>query len=86
MKTIDETIENYLISTIIGAYKYKKHWMKKGFDEDSAIEKSVKYAIGQMKSGTGYTFNWEDVENMFREISVIATSFADLCKKMNISS
>ena len=83
MKNIDETIENYLIGTIAGAYKTKRYWMDKRFDEKSAIEKSVKYAIGQMESSIGNTLSWKNVESIFREISVISDSLADYCKHVD---
>lgn len=82
-KQIDETIENYLIGTVHGVYKTKRHWLKKGFDEESAIDKSIKYAFGQMKAGIGETFDWKDVENIFREIGVIANVLADSCQQVH---
>jgi len=81
MKTIDETMENYLIGTIPGAYKTKRHWIKKGFDKSSAIEKATSYAFGQIEAGIGRIFDWNDVEEMFREIGVIANAFADSSKQ-----
>ena len=83
MKTIDETIGNYLIGTIQWAYKTKRYWIKKGFDENSAIGKATKYAFGQMEAGIGETFNKKDVEEIFREIGVIANVLADACKQAN---
>ena len=83
MKTIEETIENYLIGTIQGAYKTKRNWIKKGFDNSSAIEKATSYAFGQIEVGIGETFDWKDVEEMFREIGVIANVFADLSKQLH---
>jgi len=81
-KAFDETAENYVIGTIQGAFKTKRHWMKKGFDEDSSIEKAVSYAFGQIMAGTGSNVSLEDAEKAFREISAIAHSFADACKQL----
>lgn len=83
MKKIEETIEDYVIGTIPGAYKTKRYWIKKGFDEDSAIEKAIKYAFGQMKAGIGESFNLKDAENGFREMGEIANVLADACKQTN---
>jgi hypothetical protein len=85
MKTIKETIENYLIGTIKGAYKTKKHWMKKGFEKSSAIEKAWRYAIGQIEAGIGENINWNDAEEIYREIGAIANAFADLSKQVHES-
>lgn len=83
MKSIKETVENYLIGTIHGAYKTKRYWIKKGFDSNSAVEKATKYAFGQIEAGLGETFNWKDVEEIFREIGAIANVFADLSKQLH---
>jgi len=82
MKIVDETVENYVIGTIQGAFKTKRHWMKKHSDEDSSIEKAVSYAFGQIIAGTGSNVSLEDAEELFREISAIADSFADACKQL----
>ena len=83
VKSINESIENYLIGTIQGAYKTKRYWMKKRFTEENAINKSITYAIHQIQSGIGETYTLQDVENMFREIGDIANALADSCKQAN---
>lgn len=79
-KSIENTIEEYVISTVIGAYNTKKHWKKRGFDEPSSIDKALNYAYGQINSGIGETFTWEDAEKSFRELSDIANALAVYCK------
>ncbi|MCK4902232.1 MAG: hypothetical protein KAS76_02660 [Thermoplasmatales archaeon] len=80
VKGVEETVEDYVISTVAGAYRNKRHWMKQRFDEDSSIKKALSWAYGQIDSGVGEVFTWEDAENGFREISEIANVFADYCK------
>ncbi len=81
VKSVEDTIERYVLSTVKGAYNVKKDWMKRGFEEPSSIEKALNYAYGQINSGVGKTLAWEDAEKGFRELSNIANALADFCKK-----
>lgn len=80
VKSVEETVENYVISTVAGAYRNKKHWKNKGYDEPSSINRALKYAFGQINSGVGETFSWEDAEKSFRELGDISNALADHCK------
>lgn len=51
VKSVDEWVRNYVISTVAGMLKTKEHWMKQGFDEGRATDKALKYAIGQLGAG-----------------------------------
>ena len=81
VKSIEDTIEEYVLSTVKGAYNVKKDWMKRGFNEESSIKRALNYAYGQINSGVGKTFLWKDAERSFRELSDIANALADYCKK-----
>lgn len=82
-KTIHETLEDYVIGTVHGAYRTKRHWIKQGFEEDDAIKKTLSWAYAQVGVGTGDTFNLKDAENGFREMSEIANVLADACKQVH---
>jgi len=82
-KTIDESVENYVIGTVQGAYRTKRNWMKKKFDEDSAIKKTLDWAYAQIEAGIGETFSLKDAEAGFREMSEIANILAEACRQAN---
>lgn len=79
-KSIDEVVENYVIGAIQGAFKTKRYWMKRGFNEESSIKKAINYATGQLNAGTGGNLSISDAEAIFREIGAIAEALADMCK------
>ncbi len=76
-KSIEETVQNYVIGAIQGAFKTKRYWMKKGYDKDHAIKNAVNYGIGQVCAGIGDICDLETAVKMFREIAGISTAFAD---------
>jgi len=80
VKPIEEWVENYVISTIQGAFKTKRHWMKEGYDEKHAIKNAVNYALGQLKASVS-SDNIETTIKAFREMAVIATTFANLLEQ-----
>jgi len=80
VKSIEETVENYVIGVIPGVFKTKRYWMKKGYDEKHAIQNAVKYGIRQIEAGVS-AHNLETTINIFREMAVIATTFADLLEQ-----
>lgn len=86
IKSIEETVQNYVIGVIQGAFKTKRHWMKKGFDEKRAIENAIRYGIGQIRAGVGNICNIETAINIFREISQISTCFANLLEEIKSNS
>jgi hypothetical protein len=53
IKSVEDTLEEYVLSTVKGAYNTKKHWMNKGYDENSSIDRAIRYAFGQINSGIG---------------------------------
>lgn len=77
VKSMEEWVQNYVIGTIQGVYRTKRHWMKQGYDEDHAIENAIQYGIGQLAAGVGKTCNVETTIRMFRELAEIATAFAN---------
>jgi len=77
VKSVEESVENYVIGTIQGAFKTKRYWRGQGYDENHAISNAVEYGIGQIKAGVNIQ-NLEHIIGVFREISGIATAFADM--------
>ena len=82
VKSIEETLEDYVISTVGGAYRTKRHWINEGFDEKSAIKKTLNWAYSQIEAGIRQKFTWQDAEKGFREMTEIANVFADYCKQV----
>ena len=77
VKSLEEWAQNYVIGTIQGALKTKRHWMKQGYDEKHSIENAVKYGMAQISAGIGETCDLETAVKMFREMAEISTAFAD---------
>nr|MDO8089263.1 hypothetical protein [Candidatus Sigynarchaeota archaeon] len=82
IKPLEEIVENYVIGTIQGAYKMKRYWKERGWDEEHAIDYATRYAIGQLKSGVGESCDVEKAIAIFREISAIATALADFLERV----
>lgn len=82
MKTIslDETIDNYILSTILGTYKTKRFWMKQGYNEEKAIQNATKYALGMLREKLDPKYI-----DMFREVAVIANFLADILENQILS-
>lgn len=78
-KSFEDTLEGYVLSTVKGAYRFKKYWMNKGYNENSSIERAINYAFGQINSAIGDSFSWEEAEFSFRELSNIANALANYC-------
>jgi hypothetical protein len=81
VKSIEQTIENYVLGTIQGAFKTRRYWMNQGYDEDHAIKNAVNYGVGQIKAGVSAR-NFEATIEMFREVAGIATAFANMLEKV----
>lgn len=77
VKSVEEIVQNYVIGTIQGVFKFKRHWMKQGYNEDHAIKNAVQYGIGQISAGVGRICDLETTIGMFREIAEISTAFAN---------
>ena len=82
VKSIEETVQNYVIGTIQGVFKTKRYWMKKGYDEDHAIKNAVQYGIGQIRAGVGDICDIETTIKTFREMAEISTVFANLLEEV----
>jgi len=82
VKSVEESVENYVAGTIQGAFKTKRYWMSQGYDKKHAVNNAVQYAVGQIKAGTSAD-NLERVIGIFRELSGIATAFADMLENSN---
>jgi hypothetical protein len=85
VKSLKETVQNYVIGTIQGAFKVKRHWVKQGYDEDHAVKNAVQYGIGQISAGVGRTCDLETTIKIFREIAEISTAFANTLKEAQVS-
>jgi len=85
VKPVEEVVQNYVIGTIQGVFKSKRHWMKQGYDEDHAIKNAIQYGIGQISAGVGRTCNLETTIEMFRELAEISTAFANRLEEAQAS-
>ena len=75
-KTLKEAVDNYILSTILGTYKTKRHWMKQGYDEDKAIQNALNYALGMLKENPDPRY-----AEIFREMAAIANLLADILER-----
>ena len=85
IKPIEEWVENYVIGTIQGMFKQKRHWLQKGFPMERAIKNAINYGINQLSAGVGSTVTSERAEEMLREIATIANAMADFCSTLKNS-
>lgn len=83
IKSIEETVENYVASTSIAMWKYKKFLMKaKNFNEDYAIEKAIDYGLKMLRSGLGTTITPTMAMVLFREQAEINNALANVCESV----
>jgi len=82
----EEWVQNYVIGTIQGVYKTKRHWINQGYDEHHAIKNAIQYGIGQLAAGVGNTCDVKTTITMFRELADIATVFANKLEETQHSS
>ncbi|MDE1765250.1 MAG: hypothetical protein KGI27_03130 [Thaumarchaeota archaeon] len=81
-KSIEESVENYVGSISVGMLKYKKHLMRdKNFSEADAIDKTLEYGMGMLRSGLGGTITPQRAAALFREQADINTALANICEK-----
>lgn len=80
VKSLQETVENFVASVSTAMWKYKKHLMRdRNFTEDYAIEKALDYGLKMLRSGLGTTITPKMAAALFREQVDINTTLANLC-------
>lgn len=86
-KSLEETVENYVASTSVAMWKYKKYLVaERKFTEDYAIKKAIDYGLNMLQSGLGQAVPAGKATTMFRELASINTALADHCEPMGKSS
>ena len=80
IESYKESCEKDVVGSVQGTYKFKKSLMKRNFEKEKAMEKSLKWGISQVEKGISKYFTWEDAENSLREMSKIAIALADECE------
>jgi len=80
LKTLEKTLQNCAIGIVPGAYKTKRYWMSEGDSEKRAIEKTVNYALGSLRSAGVYE-KPDAYISAFEEIAAISNAIAEDIKK-----
>lgn len=77
VKSIEEWVGNYYISTGLGMWKTMGYWMDKGFDRKVAIEKALDYGRNVVKD----VENKEELGLFFKDIASAYDSLGELLLK-----
>ena len=80
VKSLEETVFNYIIGVLSGFPKEVNHWLKQGYSPEKAFENAYKWAIRQLESGVGETFSWKDIAAIFRITAQAINQLAKYCE------
>ena len=80
MKSVDESIENYVASNGLAVLKYHRFLVnERGFKPDYAMRKAGDYGLKMLTASIGSREELAKAESMFRELSAICEKMADVC-------
>lgn len=77
VKSIEEWVGNYYISTGLGMWESVRCWMDKGFDRKAAIDKALDYGRNAVKD----VENREELGLFFKDIASAYDSLGELLLK-----
>jgi len=81
MKSLEESVENYVASVPMAMWKYKKYLMKtRNFEQKYAIEKAIHYGKKMLEEGVSETIPPELAAVLFREFADINIAMANWLK------
>ena len=80
-KTIEKSVENYVVSVPIAMWKTKRDLMqRKSFKEKYAIDQAINYGQNMLNAGIGKTVTPKHAATIFRELASINTAMAGWCE------
>ncbi len=80
-KTIEKTVENYVVSVPLAMWKTKRDLMqRRNFKEGYAIEQAINYGKNMLNAGVGKTVTPQRAAQIFKELASINTAMADWCE------
>lgn len=77
VKSIEEWVGNYYISTGLGMWKTMRYWINKGFNRKDAIDKALNYGISIIKD----VEDKEELGLFFKDIASAYDSLGELLLK-----
>lgn len=80
MKSIEESVENYVASTGLAILRYHRFLVKtRGFKPDYAMKVAIDYGFNMLSAGIGSKDELASAESMFRELSALYNELGDVC-------
>ncbi len=80
--SMNEYIENYVASTALAMWKYRKFLINsRGFKKDYATDKAIDYGLKMLKAGIGSKEDLIKAESLFRDLSLAYSALADVCSE-----
>ncbi len=79
---MEEWIENYIASTALAMWKYRKFLIRqRGFKPDYATEKAIDYGVKMLDAGIGSKEELINAERLLRDLSSAYTAMAQMCQE-----
>jgi len=80
VKPMKKIVRSYVLSTAKAIINYRDYLVeKKGFQDDYAMKKAVKYGVNMLNAGLGKIFTPQDAAIGFRELAEVCIALADFC-------